>query len=216
MKKFAVIFLSILFVIALTTTAFGETIKLPKINGQICGYTISSNGTPMDGGCTYVQKMSKKRVKLLKKNINDQRRAKGKNLELNLDLWTEQECEVIQVSGKFTTGEEAIAAVTSSSKDGFGGIDGFNESARKSAVIDTILVFPSGIKMGIGHCDETFGLIRYLSQAEAASVMRNGAKEAQARADREAAEEAAANQPPYEPSIEEVTAAGGIVVTSSF
>ena len=215
MKKFALI-LSIIFVLIFTTTAFGETIKLPKINGQIAGYTISSNGSPMDGGCTYVQKMSKKRVKLLKKSINDQRRAKGKNLELKFELWTEQECEVIHVSGIFTTGEEAITAVTSSSKDGFGGIDGFNESARKSAVIDTILVFPSGIKMAVGHCDETFGLIRYLSQAEASAVMRNGAKEAQARADREAAEEAAATQPPYEPTVEEITAAGGIVITSSF
>ena len=188
MKRIISIIIACIISIA-AASACAETIQLPKINGQIGGYTIDSCGTPMDGGCTYVQNMSKKRVKLLKKAVSDKRRAKGKNLELSFNLWTEQECEVYQITGRYTTGQEAIDAATRSTKPGYGGINGFNEKARKNAVVDTLLVFPSGLKMAIGHCGDNVGLVRYLSQAEAQAVFTNGSREAQARADREAAEE---------------------------
>ena len=191
-------------------SAFAEKIDLPVIDGKICGYTVTASGSLYDKGATkFIGKMKKQKTR-----VADRRRYKGCNTEVATEKWLSVEAECRMVSGRFTTAQEAIEASTKSTRAGYGGIAAFDEKGRSEASLDMVITFPNGITMGIGTSDSgVTALVRYMTPEEAkATFARGKAEVTQAEIVIRKQEELQA----YEPTIEEITEMGGIVISSSF
>lgn len=221
MKK-VVLILTALILVTLSTSAFAdEEFLVPKYNGKFVGITINKYGNPSNGkSIIFKSDINRKVKKAINKYICSPSKSSEDNVEFSEDLMTSQNFTNIQfISGTFQTLEDGFYAAMISSKPDYYGLLIFDQKARKEVSLDVIFSVKNGktvLNMAIGHCGNTYGLVRTLNESDLQSAFESGRKSAEARADREAAEEAAATQPPYEPSVDEVTSEGGIIVTSSF
>ena len=218
-----VIAVAVILIVLFTSFAIAEeaTIELPIVGGQICGWNLDQNGYSHNGDMkvSYVKQFSKKKVKagVNYTSVTDYRRAKGKNIELRYGLWATVTVQCINVSHRFPTLQYAIDECTYSTKDGYGSIGSFNETGRKAASIDFIIIFDSGVQMGIGTTPSgTTALIRYMDEDLAQAVFSAGRAEASAKAERERKDAEQQVLAAYVPTEAEVTENGGIIVTSTY
>lgn len=221
MKKVVFVITAILVMVMATVAFADEEFFVPKYNGKFVGITINQYGNPTNGkGIVYKKDINRKVKKAINNAVISQSKSSEDNVEFAAELMTKQKFTNIQfLTSTFSTLEEAFYASMLSSQPGYYGLMIFDQKARKEVSLDVVFVLPNGkhsLYMAIGHCGDTYGLVRTLDENQLKSAFASGKKSAQARAEREAAEEAAATQPPYEPTVEEVTAAGGIIVTSAW
>ena len=211
----------IILLIISMTTAFAEealTVKLPVIDGKICGYGIYRDGQIYSEGATsYVKKMRKQKCK-----VSDERRYKGKNTEVLEEKWLDiPVSQIVFVSNRFSSAQEAIYFATISTRPGYGGIGSFNEEGRKSVSIDVVITFHTGITMAIGTCGNVTGLVRYMDESVAQARFSAGkeeeahrvaSQEAQATLQQQQQEEAVAA---YTIGSISYTSDGGMIISST-